>query len=220
MNIDPGSIMAEFHDRSWNVQNTIRSLPSVICGMLKHCHPDGTPFWARVEFANEPPQTHNSVVEWVTSGKRSSLGMSLKYLFHLLGAHDDLMGKGSADKARSMLAEHGIRQETVELANIKTIRPNGRPSSTEQNFSPGKVTVKGGGNVGSYLAARLKKERPDLLAELEEGKLKSLKAAATKAGILKPTATVTVTVEGFTKAIKKRLTPEQIKELVQNLSGA
>lgn len=209
--------MAEFHDRSWNVQNTIRSLPSVICGMLKHCHPDGTPFWARVEFANEPPQTHDSVVEWVTSGKRSSLGMSLKYLFHLLGAHDDLMGKGSADKARGMLAEHGIRQETVELVDIGTVRPKGRP---KKNKSYPVRFISESGNNGSYLAARLKKKRPDLLAELEEGKLKSLKAAATKAGILKPTATVTVTVEGFTKAIKKRLTPEQIRELVQNLSGA
>lgn len=35
-----------------------------------------------------------------------------------------------------------------------------------------------------------------------------------------PQIVVEPTVDGFTKAIKKRLTPEQIKELVQNLSGA
>lgn len=35
-----------------------------------------------------------------------------------------------------------------------------------------------------------------------------------------PQVVIEPTVEGFTKAIKKRLTPEQIRDLVQNLSGA
>jgi hypothetical protein len=72
----------------------------------------------------------------------------------------------------------------------------------------------------TYLAARIKRDRPDIAERIQAGEFRSIHAAAIAAGIAKPTITIRPTVEGFTKAIKKRLTPEQIKELVQNLSGA
>lgn len=71
-----------------------------------------------------------------------------------------------------------------------------------------------------YLAARIKRDHPDIAERIQAGEFRSIHAAAIAAGIAKPTITIRPTVEGFTKAIKKRLTPEQIKELVQNLSGA
>jgi hypothetical protein len=45
--------------------------------------------------------------------------------------------------------------------------------------------LKRGSNSSSYLAARLKRDHPDLAAEVEAGHLK-LRAAARTAGIVKP----------------------------------
>lgn len=79
--------------------------------------------------------------------------------------------------------------------------------------------VRSDGTSRSYSLARVKKDCPtEVWDAVVAGEL-SAHRALVEAGIRKPTMTIRPTVEGFTKAIKKRLTPEQIRELVQNLSG-
>lgn len=227
MNSNPGSIMSGFKAKAWNVQNTVRTLPNVICRMLTHKHPDGTPFWARVEFEDGETHFHENVAHWVKSEKLSGLGMTLKYLFHLLDAHDDLKVKGSADDARKLLAEHGISPVVAESVSAKDLAKQevgvegGKPGPGRGNKTGNNVArFKARANNVDYLAARIKRDHPDIAERIQAGEFRSIHAAAIAAGIAKPTITIRPTVEGFTKAIKKRLTPEQIKELVQNLSGA
>ena len=66
----------------------------------------------------------------------------------------------------------------------------GRPK--EENLDNIKVTSQGdGGTSAAYLAARLKKAgRDDLLEEVRAGEIKSVRAAAIKAGIVKDVPTV------------------------------
>lgn len=43
-----------------------------------------------------------------------------------------------------------------------------------------------GGNSADYLAARIKRDRPDIAARVEAGEFRSMRAAALEAGIVKP----------------------------------
>jgi len=43
-----------------------------------------------------------------------------------------------------------------------------------------------GGNKADYLAARIKRDRPDIAARVEAGEFRSMRAAAIEAGIVKP----------------------------------
>jgi hypothetical protein len=217
MKIDPASIMDGFRDQSWNVQNTIRSLPGLIVVMLQNKHEDGTPFWARIVFQDATFE-HASVQDWIRSKSRAGLGMTMGYLLNMLAAHDDLVGPESAKQARTLLSEHGVSAASAVLVDTEKLKGTGKRGKAKRvdiinPFSEG-------GTSATYLAGRIKRDRPDIAERIQAGEFRSIHAAAIAAGIAKPTITIRPTVEGFTKAIKKRLTPEQIRELVQNLSGA
>jgi hypothetical protein len=180
MKIDPASLMDGFHDKSWNVQNTIRGLPGVIIIMLKNQHDDGTPLWARVAFPDKVFE-HASVEEWIKSKSRAGLGMSLGYLFNMLAAHDDLMGAGSADEARELLAGCGITVASAVVKDAPVVRDakGRRPRGNGDN-----ITIKRG-TSSTYLAGLLKRDHPDIAAALERGEYRSVRAAAIAAGVVK-----------------------------------
>lgn len=179
MKIDPAALMDQFRDESWNVQNTIRSLPGVIVIMLANHHEDGTPVWARVSFADKT-FTHASVEEWIKSKSRAGLGMNLGYLLNMLSAHDDLMGAGSADEARRLLAEHGISAATAVVKDARVVGRQGRPKGKGD-----KITFRKRGTSAEYLAGLLKRDHPDIAAAVERGEYRSIRAAAIAAGIVK-----------------------------------
>lgn len=179
MKIDPATLMDQFRDQSWNVQNTIRSLPGVIVIMLTNEHDDGTPVWARVAFPDKT-FTHASVEEWIKSKSRAGLGMSLGYLLNMLSAHDDLMQPGSADEARRLLADHGISAASAVVKDARVVGKQGRPTGNVDN-----VKINKGGNSSEYLAGLLKRDHPDIAAAVERGEYRSIRAAAIAAGIVK-----------------------------------
>jgi len=176
MKIDPASLMDGFHDKSWNVQNTIRGLPGVIIIMLKNQHDDGSPLWSRVAFADKVFK-HDTVEEWIKSKSRAGLGMSLGYLFNMLAAHDDLMGAGSADEARELLAQFGITALTATVKDAPTRVGQGKRLDNVKRLA--------GGNSSEYLAAVLKEKHPAIASALQRGEYRSIRAAAIAAGIVK-----------------------------------
>ena len=181
MKIDPAALMDQFRDESWNVQNTIRSLPGVIVIMLANHHEDGTPVWARVSFPDKT-FTHASVEEWIKSKSRAGLGMSLGYLLNMLSAHDDLMQPGSADEARRLLGEHGISAATAVMKDAPQARASkgGRPKKGET--SDFRKLSRGGND---RIAAIIRRDHPDIAAAVERGEYRSIRAAAIAAGIVK-----------------------------------
>jgi len=179
MKIDPAALMDQFRDESWNVQNTIRSLPGVIVIMVANHHEDGTPVWARVSFPDKT-FTHASVEEWIKSKSRAGLGMSLGYLLNMLSAHDDLMQPGSADEARRLLAEHGISAATAVMKDARKVGVHGGARQQVDN-----VNLNKGGNSAQYLAGLIKRDHPDIAAAVERGEYRSIRAAAIAAGIVK-----------------------------------
>ena len=60
---------------------------------------------------------------------------------------------------------------------------NGRPASSFDNVKPTFET--GGGNSADYLAARIKRDRPDIAEAVERGEYRSIRQAAIAAGIVK-----------------------------------
>lgn len=88
------------------------------------------------------------------------------------------------------LPAHGENQHTLGGDNV---------TSTER------------GNSQSYLLRRLKRDAPDLLKQLESGEIKSVRAAAIEAGIVKPVPTIRLVTDLNVVAAKlcQHLTPEQ-----------
>jgi hypothetical protein len=78
-----------------------------------------------------------------------------------------------------------------------------------------------GGHRAEYLVARLARDHPEHLLRLQRGEYPSVAAAARDAGIpYTPQVSVVVTVTGFAKAIRAKLTPEQIAELIAELNAS
>jgi hypothetical protein len=71
----------------------------------------------------------------------------------------------------------------------------------------------GSSDTADYRVARIARERPDILERMKAGEFKSVRAAALEAGIVKPTITILVDVQGFARAILRHFTPEQREEL-------
>jgi len=69
------------------------------------------------------------------------------------------------------------------------------------------------GNAATYTLARLKRDRPDLAAEVVAGRL-SANAAAIAAGFRRKTWTAPTDVELLAAAIAKRYTPDEVECLV------
>jgi hypothetical protein len=56
-----------------------------------------------------------------------------------------------------------------------------------------------GGNSQSYLASRLKRDRPDIAARVEAGEFKSMRAAAVEAGIIKVKPPLEIALAAYNK---------------------
>jgi hypothetical protein len=107
--------------------------------------------------------------------------------------------KDEAEKVRKMIRE-----------DIAPMRESRRPTNEEQAHKGDNITLTGRGTDPSYVIARLKRDDPDLAQEVVEGRM-SAHAAAVKAGIKKPTATVPVdSPENAIRALLRRFTKMQL----------
>jgi len=110
------------------------------------------------------------------------IGPMAKALLKRLADEEMTLIKVNAKSALSLpgpegFAKEGDNQHTVGLHNVQTT-----------------TTSQGHGNNAAYLAARLKKAgRDDLLEEVKTGAIKSVRAAAIKAGIVKDVPMVRMT---------------------------
>jgi hypothetical protein len=73
------------------------------------------------------------------------------------------------------------------------------------------------GTGTNYLLARLRRDRPDLLAQVADGLLPSAEAAAVVAGIVARKVSVSLTPMSFARAVVKHLTPAERAEVVDLL---
>lgn len=72
------------------------------------------------------------------------------------------------------------------------------------------------GRGRSYLAARLKRDHPEIVARVQAGEFKSVHAAAVAAGIRKPTATIPVdTAEAAVAALLRRFTRTELVDAIR-----
>ena len=67
------------------------------------------------------------------------------------------------------------------------------------------------------IAAQIAKRRPDILKRMKAGEFRSVHAAAIEAGIVKPTASVPKTREGFVTYIKRTFSATDIRWIKDNL---
>lgn len=110
-------------------------------------------------------------------------------------------------------------ESALSLPGPEGFAGEGRPSGENRD----NVTVRSqgdGGNSAAYLAARLKKAgRDDLLEQAKTGEIRSIRAAAIEAGIIKPVPTVRL-VDDLNKvaaSITKHLTNDQRIQLAELL---
>jgi hypothetical protein len=211
--ISAADLMISFHKESTDINNMVRGITHVLGPMLKHCHEDGTPYWARVVFPDKT-FTHDSVEKWVKSQSRGGLGMSIAYLFSILDAHDNLMGAGNADPIRKLLADNGVTPAKGQVEKAPVIRRNGRPSKGDGNIDNVKVTA--GGNSAEYLLSKLNRDYPDVAKGYAEGKFKSVRAAAMSAGIVKQATTLEQLLKLWSKASEE----ERLAFMVEVKGGA
>jgi len=111
-------------------------------------------------------------------------------------------------------------ESALSLPGPEGFAKEGRPSKENLHNVQVSVTSQGHGNNAAYLAARLKKAgRDDLLEQVKAGEIKSIRAAAIKAEIIKPVPTVRL-VDDLNKvaaSIAKHLTTDQRIQLAELL---
>jgi hypothetical protein len=126
----------------------------------------------------------------------------------------DFLGLDPA-AVHAMLDHTNFEAAAVEVRkmmreDIAPMRESRRPTKEEQANKGDNVTLTERGNDSSYVIARLKRDDPDLAIEVVEGRM-SAHAAAVKAGIKKPTATVPVdSAENAIRALLRRFTKIQL----------
>lgn len=96
----------------------------------------------------------------------------------------------------------------------------GRGNKTIDNYQSFSVDTEGG-TSREYLLRRLHRDRPDILKRLDAGELRSVRAAAIEAGIVKNERRVSIPLDPYKAAqtIRRTFTPEQVDELIDELTN-
>lgn len=75
------------------------------------------------------------------------------------------------------------------------------------------------GNRGEYLAARIARDRPDILERMKAGEFTSVRKAALEAGIITPEFSIPVDPQGAARRILNRFQGEPLVELLRVLAN-
>jgi hypothetical protein len=72
------------------------------------------------------------------------------------------------------------------------------------------------GNSSAYLTARIARDRPDVLARMQAGEFRSVRAAAIEAGIITPTPRLNLPADipGLARALRRRLSTDDLAALI------
>ena len=102
------------------------------------------------------------------------------------------------------------------MTAIEAGKQGGRGNKAVDNVNSFKTAK--GGNRDTYLAARLKRDHPEIAARVANGEFKSIRAAALEAGIVKPMRSIQVdTPEAAIRALLRVFT---VTDLAQALGKA
>jgi hypothetical protein len=83
------------------------------------------------------------------------------------------------------------------------------------------VNLKRDGNSADYLLARIKRDAPEVLERFVSGEFPNVRAAADVAGIPRPPARTSVSLdpERLARTLREKLTPDQIRTLIALLEA-
>lgn len=102
------------------------------------------------------------------------------------------------------------------MAKAPELKPTGRPSGQDEKVANGHLSK--GSNHKDRLAARIKRDHPDIAARVANGEFKSIRAAALEAGIVKPMRSIPVdTPDAAIRALLRIFT---VTDLAQALGKA
>lgn len=107
------------------------------------------------------------------------------------------------------LTKHGSLE-----GNSKASKDKNRPDNVK-SVSNDKASSKGG-NSADYLAAKLKRDHPDIASKIESGEYKSIHAAALDAGIVRKKYQIEATVESVKEFCKRHSIDSLIADLDSN----
>lgn len=123
-------------------------------------------------------------------------------------------GKITGTQVKKTRKELGI---DISL-NAEASKNVGRPKlGHEGKKNVGNTNNKSTNNGIDYIAKRLKRDNPEILAEVQSGKI-SLNKAAIKAGFRKKMVSVELSPEGFINAMKKQFNKDQINKIIVGLT--
>lgn len=154
----------------------ITEIPALLASIVT----DGD--WQRFETKAGDVVEHTSFTEFITTPPLAGLGTTATVVERICKIDPD------SDDARLVLA--ALRNDIPALANV------GRPFANAAN---GCVTTISGRDAG-YVVARLKRDDPELAAQVINGTL-TAHAAALKAGIRRPR--ITIPADNLTAAIAR-----------------
>ena len=117
----------------------------------------------------------------------------------------------------------GKRYTAARAAAARALNPpglaeHGGDRKAEAPDQPDNIRLKSEYGTGAdYLLARLNRDHPEILAQLQQGEFQSVRAAAIAAGLLIPSDSVQRTVEGYARAIRRHLSAAERATLIQLL---
>ncbi len=184
------------------------------------------PLWRRMAV---PPDgkivEHDYLTSFFLKPPREGMG------FRSLAQVDFLVREGGRDGAEVLAMIEGELPNWSELVaadkaqriakEAQPMAKPGRPSKSEEEKKPSPRSIKYG-ETSEYLAARLRRDHPEIAAKAARGEFPSIKAAARAAGIVRKNWT-TSAIESpadLAEAIRKKFDPDFVAELVSALRGS
>lgn len=123
--------------------------------------------------------------------------------------------------AAAVLEATGENLSKAEVDHAIELKKHGgdrRSEAAQQDQGVNHTLERGTGNA-SYIKARLRRDHPEIAEALERGEFRSARAAAIKAGIIKPVPTIRLTddINKVAQAISRHLSNEQRIALAEAL---
>jgi hypothetical protein len=113
--------------------------------------------------------------------------------------------------------DESVREVQERAVKVVPIAEHGGDRKSEARDNQGDVVTlipTERGNSADYLAARIARDHPEILDEMKSGVFSSVRAAAVKAGIVKPKVQIPKEPEGAGRLILKHFDRDQVRELI------
>jgi hypothetical protein len=124
-------------------------------------------------------------------------------------------------EAATPLSTPGAPAGNTNAARVKELAETAAPvDETGMENKPSNRRIVYGDGQSEYLAARIARDRPDILERMKAGEFPSVRAAAREAGIVKDRITILTEPRAAAAQIRKHFDPESVRELARLLREA